>query len=447
MSDPLFTLQGASRAQTAEGVCWFYSDAHAISALDLAANKVLVSFPSEHSWFGVGSSALLVGTEVLDRHGKRKARLALAELEASVKYLHTRSIDDAGTVAVGSLIDELLVWDARTGKLLHRETIAKLNQVAVDPLGSTVAISRWEKPLQLLDLKTFTKRTVDGVMNATSMSLRWSPDAKRLVAYDLNKGFLVDPKAGTPLGTPFKLKGASGAAFLLGRSLLLVAQGKKLSAFDADSGAPGIELKLPAKEVAVSKDDRHVIAVDGNRVLSVWSPEELLGQTKPAAAKPKKPTAPPAARPTTPQATSTGVYFGISSKNSHETVLAAGRALHHILDRQPPNFAVRVVTIDETTWFSFVGTRGRNYLLEPWIEVLMETLQGPLIVILRQGEDLFAQRYTTPWDAEPVEVDDAHLGTRDVSEPWMLVEGGTRPAVKKPVTKKPLAKSSKKTAK
>jgi hypothetical protein len=130
--------------------------------------------------------------------------------------------------------------------------------------------------------------------------------------------------------------------------------------------------------------------------------------------------------PATPRATSTrGVYFGVSSKNSRKAVLAAGRALHHILDRRPPNFAARVVTIGETTWFAFIGTRGRNYELEPWVESLMEDLKGPLVVVLREGDYLFAQRYTTPGSAEPIEVDDAHLATRDV-DPWLLVEGGKR---------------------
>jgi hypothetical protein len=169
---------GASQAQTADGVCWFYADGK-IGALDLATMTVVESFPSEHAWFGVGNAALLVGTEVVDRHGTRKARLALGGLKADTLFLHTRSIDDAGTVAVGTRIDEFFLWDACTGKRLHRETIAKLDDVAVDPQGRTVAIARWGKPLQLLDLQTLTKRTVEG----------WSPQAAcRFVGPRMQRG-------------------------------------------------------------------------------------------------------------------------------------------------------------------------------------------------------------------------------------------------------------------
>jgi hypothetical protein len=114
-----------------------------------------------------------------------------------------------------------------------------------------------------------------------------------------------------------------------------------------------------------------------------------------------------------------GIVFGVSA--SRDRVIGAMGAVQDMLDRPPAELAIKLSAGGGRQWWICVATRGRNYLLEPWIETLVDFLETPIDVVL--GSE--ARRYTSGRHYTPIAVPADHAAAFD-GEPISIVSKSRR---------------------
>jgi hypothetical protein len=76
---------------------------------------------------------------------------------------YLEGIDDTGTFALGQSDGDRLVFDVRSGKLVHRRSLGgDLGGSRIAPTGAMIAIAPADKPTILIDTTTFAHREVAG---------------------------------------------------------------------------------------------------------------------------------------------------------------------------------------------------------------------------------------------------------------------------------------------
>ncbi|MDB4960302.1 MAG: repeat-like protein [Myxococcales bacterium] len=359
------------------------------------------------------------GVDVTDLDGKVKASLEGLGTEIPL-LLSNMSMDRDGKYVSGRLGPTSVVWDARTGKAVFKNDKLAYARVDVSPAGTHVAIGRESRPLMLVSTKDWSISEVPDAKIKTLCYLAWSPDGAQLVMHSYTQAIVVDVKA-RKVVAGFKLLHAYSCAFVPGHDVFLAGSGRRISIWDSRTWKPRGEVAVCAPRLVVTDDGDRIITGSDDPPITVWDTAHLLGAGKHVPKRPK--SARPAKRKVR------AIFFGVRKRVPEKKIIHAVGLLHSILDREPPGFAVRILLADKTRdrhWFHIVGTRGRNYLLSPWIECLQDTLNTPLDVVMHSDvtKKVEGRRYSTPYDSTPIRVAGEYLGALDVANPVLLIQGG-----------------------
>lgn len=414
---------------------WFHEKG-GVRAMDLATGKLLTTL--EDAPFAMSKGFIAVGFTLYDLTGKKlRAFTGLKDKFLARLY----AIDGAATIAVGTQVNDLLVFDGSSGKLAHRIEIPGLQKATVDPTGTTIAVARGGgKPVLLIDEKTLKQRVVKGASFPKNdpVTFAWYVFGNFMVAWCGSSALYIDVRKGT-VKSKTKLHNAEGFALLQGSPIALWGH-SKLDVIDVPTGTTVATHKVAAQLISDTPEgDRIVVGTESGGIAVyktsdiVWPPERKAAAKGAARASTKAATKTKATKVTP----ANGVFFGVSAETDLARVIDAGMELHHILDRQPPDFAMYVATTETHHWFTFAGTKGRSYLLAPWIETLQISVEAPLDVVVRQGKDLHAERFTTPFESTSISVDDSHLLAKAAAKPIALVAG--RKKIGRPVPRAKVA--------
>jgi hypothetical protein len=416
--------------EVAGGTIWCADTATtSICGFALATGKEVARFAVERG-MGMRASAKLVGAgrnrlEIHDRKGKQLRTLEFDKQDSFSTTLD--AFDRAGTLAVGTHQETFVLWNPNTGAVVHSSANGYWADTDIAPDGSRISITRRKEPLVLVDPKTFARRSVKdaSIGGATS----WSPDGKLLVLTASLSTVVVDAVKGVviqKLKTPRSQQGI----FIPGRDRFVMGE-RKLTVFDTKTWKiAGVIEGVAMRAIAVSEDGERIVTTPGDAgPIQVWATDDLLA----GIAQPKVKKAAPKAAKGQPIK---GVFFGVPATVPRAALVKAAEGLHYILDRRPPEFAMELALAPkgrDRHWFRFLGSRGRNYLLEPWIECLQSDLEVPLDVVLRTLETVSARRFTNMGNSTDITVPDDYLDAARVPDPILVKKnGGT---YGKPVTR------------
>lgn len=360
------------------------------------------------------------GVEVIDLAGKVIATLVMPEGDGFLGVLRfSDPLDRAGTIVCGSQGPNAYVWDARTGQLVHAFTAIGYVHASPSPNGSLVAFATAKTPLRIASTSDYKLVEIPDAKSKGS-NIVWSPDSASLVLHSSNEAIVIDVKS-RKVTTRFKLP-AWECLFVPHRNAFLAGGRKRISIWDATTWKQRGEVPVSARFLTTTATGDRIITGGDQPTTVIWDTDPLLGASKVVA---KKQRAKPAKRKVR------AMFFGVPRKVSEKKIIDAIVSLHDILDRQPPEFAMRLLPADgkrDRHWFHIVGTRGRNYLLEPWIESLQTDFKTPLDVVMHDDiwKTVEARRYHTPFASKPIEVAPDYLGVLDVPDPVLVIERGRR---------------------
>jgi len=352
-----------------------------------------------------------------------KLRVKLEKPKADAFMLAACSIDRAVTLIGGSLVYDGVIWDAKTGKVLfeHNQKTG-VDETEVSPDGKIALIVRAKKPTLIVDTKTMAITPLPELKPRTLCKVVWAADSKTAVMFTYTEGLVFDVKTRKVVGK-LKLKHARSCTFVPGREVFLAANGRRISIFSTKTWKETGTIELPAELIGATGNGDRIVIAEENVAVSVWDAATLLGAGKPIVKKPK--SGKPAKRQVR------AIFWGVPKKVPEKKIIEAVTTLHYILDNQPAEFAVRILPADKTRdrhWFHIVGSRGRNYLLEPWIECMQTDFKVPLDVVMHIDivKKVEARRYTTPFDGEAITVAPDYLAALDVADPVLVIEGGRK---------------------
>jgi hypothetical protein len=402
-------------------------ESSSIRRFEIESGTELKKLPIEGAWLGTGRDRMVrpskKGFEVIDLDGH-----VLASLEPPSKQTFMWRVDNldlAGKIACGTQGPNAYVWDARSGKVIHAFEDIGYVDIVPSPDGTQVAITRGKKPMFVASTKDWKLVEIPDGKIRTRTEVAWSPDGSQLVLYSYTEAIILDVHA-KKLVTRLKLLHPYTCLYVPNHHVFLAGSGKRISIWDTRTWKPRGEVAVSAPRLAVTESgDRIITGNDDAPPIEIWDTAQLLGSVKIIEKKPRSPTPRPAKRRVS------AIFFGVPRAVKQHKIIEAVGSLHHILDRQPPELAVRVLPADhkrDRHWFHIVGTRGRNYLLEPWIECLQTDFKAPLDVVMHLdlAKKIEARRYSTPFSSTPIEVEPDYLGVLDVSDPVLVIEDGRR---------------------
>ncbi len=293
----------------------------------------------------------------------------------------------------GSLVagthDGRILWDARTGECVVAEADRSAGDAAFSPDGRVVAFTHGGRPATLVEVDGWKSRDVAGFGTKGRMiAPAFSPSGRR-VAFALGRKLLVVDRASGEPPTELKFTRDAFALAWLDEDALAVAARSSLVVLRAGDGAELGVLPIRCTALAVDRavttlacavdgvwarglDDLEIVLLDVPALLALL---RAAPAAEPKKKKPAKPRKPPAH----------GCVFGVPAAVPVDRIVKAAEGLHSILDRRPEEFALLTQPEGEVAslrWFAFAGSRGRRYLLDPWIESLVLDL-GELTVALR----------------------------------------------------------------
>jgi serine/threonine protein kinase/dipeptidyl aminopeptidase/acylaminoacyl peptidase len=193
---------------------------------------------------------------------------------------------DAARIA-GAAREEVVIWDAATGKALRRIPLPAEGSgtVAWAPSGKLLASGSWRKQARILDPESgAVVRTLSGHQEGV-VCVRWSPDGKTLASSSADGSIRTwDADSGKPLWK------AVSHRMTIVRALVFTPDGKRLVSGGFDSKARVWDVATGSEEfileghgnfsvgLAVSPDGKRVASAGANPELLVW---DLPGPQEP----------------------------------------------------------------------------------------------------------------------------------------------------------------------
>jgi hypothetical protein len=355
------------------------------------------------------------GTKIYDVDGRPHVTL---EFDGDGFSTRVDALDRAGRLAVGTDKTMLCVWNPANGKVVHHSDTGYWSTTSIAEDGSEIAIVSDKKDLQLVDAKTFERRVVKNSALPMRPQLAWFPDRPFLAMTTSLTTLIVDRVKGTVI-EKLKTPRSSQTVFAPKRDRFLMGD-RETSVVDVSTWKVLGKMPVDGTMIAASEDGERIVTCGREGPIRVWSTDDLLGGMAAAKAKPKAVARPPKAQPIR------GVFFGVPASVPRDALIKAAVNLHYILDRRPPDFAMELLTAAsgrDRHWFRFLGTRGRNYLLEPWIESLYEDLKVPIDVVLHTDATVRARRFSPTGD--DISVPNDYLAVARVDDPILVMKGGS----------------------
>jgi hypothetical protein len=222
-----------------------------------------------------------------------------------------------------------------------------------------------------------------------------SPDGRWLaVGEDLKQSFaIVSATDWREQVTIKRTRGVADVAWDPQGRWLVLAERSVISLVDVTTWAVVAEVKVEAgaQHVSVSPSGE-LIAVTGygeSPAVEIWRADTvattgLVSRRKP----PRRPA----------RKLLQGVFFGVNAEICNDDLAAAARNLHSILDNYPDEFVMLLedaeIAQGELRWFTFLASRGRTYIREPWIQCLANDLGALEVVCVNERvRRVFARRY------------------------------------------------------
>lgn len=365
-----------------------------LELVDPKSGAVTGSFEHQSPWIAIAAGAPAVMRDVDDD-------LVVCDLEGAVRaqlagerdFLsgpRPLAISPDGRLVAGTEKGRML-WDARTGACIASDESGYAGEASFSPDGRLIAFTHGPKPCVLIEVDGWTAHPIAGSgSKGRGVAPAFSPSGAR-VCFALGRKLLVADVATHRSVAELKSTKDVFAMAWLDEDTIAIAARSSLVIRRVSDGAELATLPIRCTALATDASATKLACavagvwvkgtpVDELAIVLLDVPALLeLVRAAPPTERPKKKPAKKRARPVN------GCFFGVPASIPIERIESAAKNLHYILDRRPEDF-VLLVQPDEAVatlrWFTFVGSRGRHYLLAPWTESLVVDL-GELTVALR----------------------------------------------------------------